>query len=101
MIRHRPLQYRADKQHVTPTTLGRAHGKRQRGRYDATWMRFRVAYLSDHPYCQDCEARGELRIATEVHHVQRLAERPDLRLDEANMLGLCRGCHSRRTAKGE
>ena len=99
MQRHRPTRIRADKQHLTPASLsGPQHGKRRKGRYDATWVRFRIAYLSSHPYCRDCEERGILNIATEVHHVLPLLQRPDLRLDEANMLSLCKRCHSRRTA---
>jgi len=68
---------------------------RQRG-YDARWERFRAYFIARHPACHDCE-----RLATEVHHIQRLAARPDLKLVESNCMALCKRCHSTRTAKGE
>ncbi|WP_432207954.1 HNH endonuclease [Ancylobacter polymorphus] len=49
--------------------------------------------LEEHPIC-DCGA-----VAVEVHHVISVRERPDLRLDVANLQYLCRSCHSRITAR--
>lgn len=64
--------------------------------YDKRWQRLSKWYLDGCPSCQDC---GEL--ATEVHHIIKISVRPDLRLDEANCMALCRACHQRRTARGE
>lgn len=69
--------------------------------YDRTWQQFRAYYLAANPLCVDCEGRGATTAATEVHHVEKVADAPDRRLDEMNVLGLCKACHSRRTAKGE
>lgn len=68
--------------------------------YDAAWRRVRVAYLAENPLCADCFPH-RLTPATEVHHVAKVADRPDLRLDFDNLKALCKACHSARTAKGE
>lgn len=68
---------------------------RRRG-YGRPWEAFRARYLRRHPLCEDCKG-----LAVEVHHREKVADRPDLRLKESNVLGLCKSCHSRRTARGE
>ncbi len=70
-------------------------GARNRG-YDRAWERFRRWYLNAHPVCEDCD-----RLAQEVHHVVKLVEAPERRLDPTNVMALCKRCHSRRTARGE
>lgn len=76
----------------------------QRG-YDADWKRFRKRFLSkpEHAFCEDCKEKRQPRMvpSTEVHHVKKVAEYPELRLVESNCRGLCKECHSARTARGE
>ena len=72
--------------------------------YDWQWRKpggTRDAFLACHPLCQDCQAAGRMRPATEVHHVERIAAAPQRKRDWRNLRALCRACHSRRTAKGE
>jgi 5-methylcytosine-specific restriction protein A len=69
--------------------------------YDWTWKKFRLGYLSQHPLCADCAEAGRVTPATELHHVVRLAARPDLRLDASNVRALCAPCHTLRTNRGE
>ncbi len=69
--------------------------------YDADWQRFRKWFISRHPLCADCEERGTVEAAREVHHVKKLAEFPALRLVESNCRGLCTPCHTIRTRRGE
>ena len=69
--------------------------------YDHRWKRFRLAFLSAHPLCLDCEDRGVITAADEVHHLRRIADYPQGRLDPANCRSLCSSCHSARTARGE
>lgn len=69
--------------------------------YDSTWWKVRRAFLSQHPLCEDCQAAGRVRTADQVHHVKKVADRPDLRLDPSNLMSLCRSCHATRTARGE
>lgn len=63
--------------------------------YDADWQRMRAKYLYAFPQCSTpgCYAK-----ATELHHVKRVTDRPDLRLDPRNLIALCRRHHSQITA---
>ena len=64
----------------------------QRG-YDATWRRLRKMVLNRQPICQACGRRP----ATEVDHIIPKARGGDDSFE--NLAGLCRPCHSRKTAK--
>ncbi len=72
----------------------------QRG-YDWQWSKFRKRYLARNPLCRDCLDEGHATPATEIHHKIKLAERPDLKYAESNLIELCKTHHSRRTARGE
>lgn len=72
----------------------------QRG-YDHQWRVFREAYLRKHPLCVDCLADRIITVATEPHHIQKVRDRLDLRLDERNLMALCKPHHQVRTARGE
>ncbi|MDO6722630.1 HNH endonuclease signature motif containing protein [Celeribacter halophilus] len=66
---------------------------------DPRWKRLRRAFLASHPLCADCAELGLVVAATEVDHIER--HMGDLRkfLDWSNLQGLCKRCHSRKTAK--
>lgn len=62
----------------------------------------------DNNECQWCKAKGKLTIdrdelnrngrkknALIVHHIKELEERPDLRLNESNLVTVCFECHER------
>jgi 5-methylcytosine-specific restriction enzyme A len=83
-----------------------------RGNYDVRrWYRtarwchpvygLRAQVLRDEPCCSDCNAEGRVDAATEVHHKVRHHGDPDLFWSRANLTGLCRMHHSRRTQRGE
>lgn len=69
--------------------------------YDADWRRCRAVYLRANPFCADCLARKRLRPAEEVHHTVKIRDDPSRRLDWSVLVGLCKPCHSARTARGE
>jgi 5-methylcytosine-specific restriction protein A len=73
---------------------------RERG-YDWHWERFRLRYLREHPLCVDCLAEHRMTPATEIHHVHKLRDYPQLKYTEENLKALCHQCHSKRTARGE
>lgn len=73
---------------------------RQRG-YDSTWEKLRRMYLREHPLCEDCLEEGKIEPATEVHHKEKVKDRPELRLVWSNLRALSKECHSKRTARGE
>src|ERR1019366_9090359 len=64
--------------------------------YDCRWRKFRLWFLVDHPLCQDC-GEDHPSAATEVHHVKKVREYPELQFFEDNCMALCHDCHSRRT----
>lgn len=72
----------------------------QRG-YDGAWRKVRDLKLAQDPLCQDCEEQGITEPANEVHHLLKVTDRPDLRLDMTNLRSLCGRCHKRRTRRGE
>lgn len=61
---------------------------------NAAWRKLRLSVLAEQPLCPECEARGLIEPATEVHHINDNAS--DNSRD--NLVGLCRPCHSRHTA---
>lgn len=69
--------------------------------YDRKWNKFRESILNERPLCQDCLEAGLTSPANEVHHIKKLREAPELRLEPSNVMCLCKACHSRRTARGE
>lgn len=72
---------------------GTAH---ERG-YDVHWQRLASLVRRQRPMCQDC-GREPTR---EIHHLQSVRKRPDLRLDPRNLWACCLSCHRIRTLKGE
>ncbi len=62
--------------------------------HSTPWLRLRLIYLADHPYCEPCLARGDWTPATTVHHKIERSERPDLALDESNLEAVCSSCHA-------
>jgi len=53
------------------------------------------------PLCTDCITLGIVSGATDIHHIEKLRDRPDLKYEEGNLMPLCQYHHSVRTRKGE
>jgi 5-methylcytosine-specific restriction endonuclease McrA len=62
----------------------------------AAWRRLRAFVLAGAPLCVDCQKRGRITPATEVHHLEERRDRPDLALNSNNMEALCKVCHLRK-----
>lgn len=69
--------------------------------YGRDWQRFRRDYLAMNPMCEDCKGEKRTTAAQELHHIKKVKDRPDLRLDPDNVMGLCKSHHSIRTKRGE
>lgn len=63
------------------------------------WLKLRRKKLSAQPLCEDCEERGLITPATEVHHVIPVEtgvtarEKEQLMFDYSNLRALCHDCH--------
>lgn len=68
---------------------------KQRG-YDSRWKRLSERVRQQRPLCEDCEAQGRTRPATQVHHVETIEDAPHKRLDVGNLVALCEECHAKR-----
>jgi len=58
------------------------------------WAKLRRMVLAEQPLCPECEARGLIEPATEVHHINDNA----MDNSRSNLVGLCKADHSRHTA---
>jgi len=56
-------------------------------------------YLAEHPLCEDCEAKGQISAAVDVHHIRDRRDNPDLALDYDNLQALCKPCHNSKRTK--
>ncbi len=60
------------------------------------WKEKRVAILKRDDYmCMMCKRYGKAVDAKEVHHINPLNERYDLKLNNNNLISLCRECHDK------
>ena len=67
-----------------------AYNKQRHRDWSAAVMR-RDKYL-----CQDCKRYGRNVAADVAHHIEPIAERPDLAYSIRNGIALCHKCHSKR-----
>lgn len=68
------------------------------GKYGRRWRRFRLVWLSEHPWCVECERERKLTLASEVDHIDPLQEGDEV-CDPGNVQSLCKTHHSRKTAR--
>jgi 5-methylcytosine-specific restriction protein A len=61
-------------------------------RYNAQWRSIRLAFLHEHPLCENCKQQGKLTPATLVHHDIPL--RNGGGNEPGNLKALCWSCHS-------
>ena len=76
-----------------------SQGKRNRSsdmrpkRYPDGWQQLSEAYRRGNPLCERCMDHGRTTPAEDTHHKIKVSERPDLALDPANLMAVCRVCH--------
>ncbi len=60
------------------------------------WKQKRLEILERDNYeCQLCKREGRYSKGNVVHHVKHLEDRPDLALDDDNLMTVCEACHNR------
>jgi 5-methylcytosine-specific restriction protein A len=67
---------------------------RTRGR---KWMQIRASILSANPLCVICKAKGIIKQATQVDHIQAITN--DGTDDNDNLQSICTECHKIKTAQ--
>lgn len=59
------------------------------------WENKRKNILKRDKYmCRECARYGKTTEANTVHHIIPIELRPDLKLDNRNLISLCEGCHN-------
>ena len=60
------------------------------------WQMKREHILRRDKYlCQNCKRYGRRTEAVTVHHIEHLEDRPDLALEDSNLVSLCNACHNK------
>ena len=67
----------------------------------ARWRALRLAVLQDEPFCRFCHAAGRRVLTVDIDHIQKHGGDPVLFWSRANLQGLCKSCHTRKTKRGE
>jgi len=80
--------------------LGEAVGIEHGAHRSAHWATVRRQFLGDHPDCIYCTPEDKGKFTVEVHHIHAFhccigVGRPDLELDERNLVGLCETTHGK------
>lgn len=83
-----------------PNTRGRKASPPKRFSRGRPYRRARQAWFNSDPLlrlCAHCLAQGRTTAATQLDHIRRAADRPDLFFDESNWQPLCDACHTAKT----
>ena len=94
--KHRPL---FDEQERKRRAMRRWNPAARRLYGLAAWREGRAEYLRANPLCKDCLDHGILEAATDVDHVIPHKSNRELFFDQQNWRGLCKKCHSTKTAR--
>ena len=86
--------YCEDHQHLKRDFRASAY---KRG-YDARWKRYRKAFLSNHPLCEECLRNDKVTLSTVVDHIIPHKGSKMLFWAEHNHQALCETCHNKKTA---
>jgi 5-methylcytosine-specific restriction enzyme A len=63
------------------------------------WQQLRAEVLRDDPFCRACPP-GRRRVTADIDHIIPHGGDPQRFWDRANLQGLCKSCHARKTARG-
>jgi 5-methylcytosine-specific restriction protein A len=86
---HKEQHKRNAKPRLSPSVRG----------YTKQWDRESKQFLTEHPWCVECEKHNKREPATETDHIIPHKGNMTLFWDKRNWQGLCHWCHSQKTAK--
>jgi len=77
------------------------HGKttKERG-YGHDWRKLSQTIAKEDPLCPDCLEEGIVNPGDGRHHIQKIIDAPELRLDRNNVMNLCDRHHAVREREG-
>lgn len=78
---------------ITSASWRKAKGSSSERGYTYAWQKARKAYLSKHPLCVMCMAKGKTQAAEVVDHIVPHEGDQTLFWDEVNWQPLCKLCH--------
>ena len=91
---HNPRPHKG-KQHETKEAA-----RLRKWRSGARWQRLRRKKLGHHPLCENCFREGRIATpATQVHHIEPAAQRPDLFFVLVNLESICTRCHAKESVR--
>ena len=64
--------------------------------YDHRWNMLSKRKRTINPLCEDCEAKGRVTPASEVHHIVPILTDKSLMYEWRNLVSLCGHCHDLR-----
>ena len=67
----------------------------------ARWQRLRAEVVQSDPFCRSCRARGLRVLTVDIDHIRKHDGDPVLFWDRTNLQGLCKPCHTVKTARGQ
>ena len=65
------------------------------------WRLLRADVLRTEPFCRSCRAQGRNTLTHDVDHIVKHDGDRQRFWDRANLQGLCKACHTQKTARGE
>ncbi len=74
------------------------HNPEHQRLYDRKWQKRRLAWLSTHPWCEECLRGGAYVPATDVHHLHPHRGNREIFIT-SELESLCHECHSKLTLK--
>ena len=75
-----------------PKKRGHRKSRHQRG-YGNDWERLSKRTKREFPLCVPCWQIGRVTPAGSTHHIVKIRDAPELRLDRDNLLTVCESCH--------
>ncbi len=67
----------------------------------SAWRQLRWDVLRADPFCGVCRAAGRRTVAIDIDHIVKHDGDPTRFWDRGNLQGLCKACHTAKTARGE
>lgn len=97
---HRPMGAPTDAERAERNKLyDKKRGSAAKRWYDAKWIKIRNLVRAEEPLCRYCLKEGRTTATQEIDHILPHKGNRELFIDRTNLQGLCKRCHSSKTAR--